>query len=61
MATYSLIPGASKEYQEMLKKIMEENRDKPVEEVAKMLAHIDSTTARLGHESAAILRKAKSE
>ena len=52
----SLRPNASPEYEEMMMKIMEANRDKPVEEVAEMLAKIESTTARLTGEYAAILR-----
>ncbi len=52
----SLRQNASPEYEEMMTKIMENNRDKPVEEVAEMLAKIESTTARLTGEYAVILR-----
>ena len=53
------LPNASPEYQEMMRNIMKANKDKPVEEVAEMLMHIDQTTARLTNDYVKIMANNK--
>ena len=55
MEIYSFIPGASREYQDMIKRIIEKNSDKTVEEVAELLEKIETKVAHGKSEYAKIL------